>query len=67
MKRKLCFIISMFLIFVQTVFASSGYYDFKSKSNVSEETLRNALFYNLKDLATVFVECEQQYGVNALL
>lgn len=67
MKRKLCFIVAMFLVFAQTVFAINGYYDFKSKSNVSAEALSNALFYNLKDLAPVFVECEQQYGVNAIV
>lgn len=40
-------------------------YDFMEPSNLTEEELRNGLHGNLKNYAGEFLECEEQYGINA--
>lgn len=42
-------------------------YDFAEPSNVSTETLENALYDGLEDYAYTFIKCEEEHGVNAVM
>lgn len=60
------FVCIFFLIFQTKVYADTKY-DFSAKSKVTEQQLSNALYYDLSEYADVFIECEKEYGVNAVL
>lgn len=70
MKNKIIKILT-FMLFCAGIFQTTAYtetrYDFANKSGVTEQQLSNALYYELADYADLFVECEDQYGVNAVL
>ena len=70
MKHKIIKILTFMLlcagIFQTTAYAETRY-DFATESGVTEQQLSNALYYELADYADLFVECENEYGVNAVL
>lgn len=70
MKHKLIKTLT-FMLLLAGIFQTTAYaetrYDFASKSGVTEHQLSNALYYELADYADLFVECEDEYGVNAVL
>lgn len=70
MKHKIIKILTFMLlsagIFQTTAYAETRY-DFATKSGVTEQQLSNALYYELADYADLFVECEDEYEVNAVL
>lgn len=41
--------------------------DFAAITSVTEDQLEGALYYDLKESAYAFVECEEMYGVNSIL
>lgn len=70
MKRKLLSILISFLLIISVVQPAAHaetVYDFAEESGVTEEQLEAALYYELADYADLFVECENEYGVNAML
>lgn len=70
MKNKIIKTLTFMLlcagIFQTTAYAETRY-DFATKSGATEQQLSNALYYELADYADLFVECENEYGVNAVL
>lgn len=67
-KFILCFVFGLFLFTnIQTIVYAEKSYDFAEKSGVTEQQLSNALYYELADYADLFLECENEYGVNAIL
>lgn len=70
MKNKIIKILTFMLlcagIFQTTAYAETRY-DFAYKGGVTEQQLYNALYYELADYADLFVQCEDEYGVNAVL
>lgn len=70
MKNKIIKILT-FMLLCAGIFQTAAYaetrYDFANKSGVTEQQLSNALYYELADYADLFVECENEYGVNAVL
>lgn len=70
MKNKLISILTAILItvcIIQPTAYADTQYDFAEESAVTEQQLSNALYYELADYADLFVECEDEYGVNAVL
>ncbi len=69
MKTKfLCFmVVLIFLIQCPMRAHAKTEYDFTESSNVTSETLENALYHDLKWYADTFIECEEKHGVNAVM
>ena len=69
MKRFFCFSIC-FLILIYSIRYEcycEYNYDLIVKSNVTEDQLSNSLYDNLSKLSSVFIECEKEFGVNAII
>lgn len=70
MKHKLISILISFLLIISVVQPAAHaetVYDFAEESGVTEQQLSNVLYYELADYADLFVECEDEYEVNAVL
>lgn len=70
MKNKLISTLTAILLIVciiqPTAYANTQY-DFAEESGATEQQLSNALYYELSEYAFVFIDCEKEYGVNAVL
>ena len=69
MKKIISFLIA-FILLLEPIFLTSyanSDYDFRTESNVTNEQLSGALYHNLSDLSDVFIECEKELNVNAIL
>lgn len=70
MKNKLISILTAIMLavcIIQPTAYAEEQYDFAEESGVTEQQLSNALYYELSEYAFVFIDCEKEYGVNAVL
>lgn len=70
MKHKIIKILTFMLlcagIFQTTAYAETRY-DFATESGVTEKQLSDAIYYELSEYSNLFIYCESEYGVNAVL
>lgn len=70
MNKKLISIFTVMLFgigLIQPVAYADTQYNFAEESGVTEQQLESAIYHNLCEYADVFIECEKEYGVNAVL
>ena len=70
MKNKLISTLTAIMLavcIIQPTAYAEEQYDFAEASGATEQQLSNALYYELADYADLFVECEDEYEVNAVL
>ena len=61
------FLVFLILIFPKTNVYADDKYDMARESGVTAKQLESALYYDLSDYASIFVLCEEEFGINSVL